>query len=62
MRRRPIVFAFVSAPIDMLTSHRPPYTPCCSLRNNHIGGNGASKIAAVLKETVISELKCAATR
>ena len=33
-----------------------------SLKNNGIGAEGASALAAVLKETMISNLKCAATR
>ena len=33
----------------------------CSLYYNHIGAEGASALAAVLKETRISQLKCAAT-
>ena len=32
----------------------------CSLRGNYIGVKGASALAAVLKETTISDLKCAA--
>ena len=32
----------------------------CSLYYNHIGAEGASALAAVLKETRISQLKCAA--
>ena len=32
----------------------------CSLQDNHIGDEGASALAAVLKETRISKLKCAA--
>ena len=32
----------------------------CSLYNNDIGGEGASALAAVLKETQITKLECAA--
>ena len=32
----------------------------CSLYNNHIGDEGASTLAAILKETKITDLKCAA--
>ena len=32
----------------------------CSLYGNHIGDKGASALAAVLKETQITTLKCAA--
>ena len=38
----------------------PPTPLACSLRANNIGDKGASAIAAVLKETIISELLCAA--
>ena len=34
----------------------------CSLYYNNIGAEGASALAAVLKETQISNLECAATR
>jgi hypothetical protein len=34
----------------------------CSLYGNNIGAEGASALAAILKETMISILKCAATR
>ena len=34
----------------------------CSVQGNNIGDEGASALAAVLKETRISKLKCAATR
>jgi hypothetical protein len=34
----------------------------CSLYLNHIGAEGASALAAVLKETRISTLKCAAAQ
>ena len=43
-----------------LTILAPPLTH--SLRGNGIGDEGASALAAVLKETRISKLKCAATR
>ena len=38
----------------------PPPIPC-SLGYNEIGGKGASAFAAILKETKITDLKCAAT-
>ena len=41
-----------------LTIPIPP--PACSLGGNYIGDEGASALAAVLKETMISNLKCAA--
>ena len=41
-----------------LTIPIPPLA--CSLRGNDIGDEGASALAAVLKETMISNLKCAA--
>ena len=34
----------------------------CSIGNNEIGDKGASALAAILKETMISNLECAATR
>ena len=34
----------------------------CSLWGNEIGDKGASALAAILTETMISNLKCAATR
>ena len=33
----------------------------CSVQGNNFGDEGASALAAVLKETRISQLKCAAT-
>ena len=55
----PMVFAFVSAPLLALTILAPPLTH--SLGGNGIGDEGASALAAVLKETQITKLKCAAT-
>ena len=51
----------LSAPVDTrLLSHTlPPPTPC-SLEGNYIGVEGTSALAAVLKETKITNLKCAA--
>jgi len=49
-------FAFVSAPID--TRLLPPIP--CSLGYNGIGVEGTSALAAVLKETQITSLECAA--
>ena len=34
----------------------------CSIGYNEFGVEGASALAAILKETMISNLKCAATR
>ena len=59
MRRRPIVFAFVSAPIDTPTLSPPQPHPCRSISNNEIGAEGASALAAVLKKTQITHLECA---
>ena len=55
----PQVFDFVSAPVD--TRLLPPI-PCnpCSLGCNGIGDQGASALAAILKETQITNLECAA--
>ena len=49
------MFAFVSAPAD--TRLLPPIP--CSLGYNEIGDEGASALAAVLKETMITNLKYA---
>ena len=60
MRRRPRVFAFPSTPIDTrLLSHHPHPTPH-SLGDNKIGDQGAFALAAILKETQITNLGCAA--
>ena len=57
------VFAFPSAPIDTATLSPPPTLPMlCSIRWNEIGDKSASALAAILKETMISNLECAATR
>ena len=56
------VFAFVSAPVDTrLLSHCPTHISC-SLYGNGIGAEGTSALAAILKETQITNLKCAAAR
>ena len=34
----------------------------CSISRNNIGDKGATTLAAILKETMISDLECAATR
>ena len=50
-------------PLTRLYSLTVPILPLArSLESNGIGDEGASSLAAVLKETVISDLKCAATR
>ena len=56
---------FVSAPVDTLLtrllSHRVPPPPLAySLAQNEIGDEGASALAAILKETQITKLMCAA--
>ena len=53
------VFAFVSAPVDTLALLPSP-SSLGSLYGNSIGDEGASALAAVLKETQITHLKCAA--
>ena len=59
VRRRPQVFAFLSAPIDTPTFS--PFPPCpffaCSIGGNYIGSEGASAIAAILKEMQITSLE-----
>ena len=57
VRHRPGVFAFVSAPIDT-PQHLLPFAH--SLAENEIGDEGASALVAILKETQITNLKCAA--
>ena len=58
MRRLPIVFAFVSAPIDKPTpSPIPSHPSLCSISDNEIGDEGASALAAILKETKITTLR-----
>ena len=61
VRHRPQVFAFVSAPTDthMCPLTAPPPVPR-SIGLNFIGDEGASALAAILKETQITNLKCAA--
>ena len=55
------MFAFVSAPIDTPTLSPFPILPLArSLGRNHIRAEGATGLAAVLKETKITNLKCAA--
>ena len=48
-------------PLTRLHSHRfSPGALARSLPSNYIGAQGASALAAVLKETQIQELECAA--
>ena len=57
MRRRPQVFAFLSAPFDTPTLSPLPILPlACSIGGNYIGAEGASALAAILKETQITTL------
>ena len=57
MRRHLRVFAFVSAaPALLLCAHTPIPR---SIGSNDIGGEGASALSAVLKETKITTLGCA---
>ena len=57
------MFAFVSAPADThLCSNCAPTPIPRSIENNRIGDEGASALAAILKETQITTLKCDATR
>ena len=60
VRRRPRrVVAFLSMPVDTrLLSHTLPPPIPCSLGYNYIGFKGASALAAVLKKTKITHLKC----
>ena len=54
------MFAFLSAPLTCLVSHRADHM-LCSLGANNIGFKGATALAGILKETQISDLECAAT-
>ena len=55
MRNPPTVFAFcVSTPPLTL-----PLSISCRLGDNTIGDDGGSALAAILKETQITELQCA---
>ena len=54
MRNPPTVFGFVSAPPLTL-----PLSISCRLGGNTIGDKGGSALAAILKETQITELQCA---
>ena len=53
------VFAFVSTPVDTLALSPSP-SSLGSLGGNSIGDEGASALAAVLKETNITKIRCAA--
>ena len=56
------VLAFASAPTDMPDLSPYPLCPSLgSLFNNSIGDEGASALAAILNETTITNLKCAAS-
>ena len=57
VRRRAQAFAFMSAPIDKPTlSPIPSHPSLCSISDNRIGDEGASALAAILKETKITTL------
>ena len=57
----PEVFASVSAPVDMpALSPFPSHPSFGSLQCNDIGDKGASALVAILKETKITHLECAA--
>jgi len=54
------MFAFVSTPADThLPSHCAPQPIRRSIGNNFIRAEGASALAAILKETQITNLECA---
>jgi hypothetical protein len=56
-------FAFMSMPIDTPTLSPFPNLPLAhSLGGNRIGAEGATALAAILKETQITSLGCAAAR
>ena len=56
------MFAFVSAPIDTPTLTVSILPLARSLEWNEIGEKGASVLAAILKETMVTNLKCAAAQ
>jgi len=57
------VFAFLSAPIDTPTLSPFSTLPLAHrLGGNNIGAEGATALAAILKETQITNLGCAAAR
>ena len=60
MRRRPKCLLLCQRPLTRLLSHRPALPLLCSLGYNQIGDEGVAKLAAVLKETKISNLEYAA--
>jgi hypothetical protein len=63
VRFRPRVFAFASTPIDTPTLSPFPTLPLAHrLGGNDIGAKGATALAAILKETQITNLRCAAAR
>ena len=49
-------------PLTRLVSRRPDLSHACSLWSNNIGDKGAAALAAILKETQITHLECAAAR
>ena len=53
---------FCQRPLTRLLSHHFALPLVCSLNFNRIGYEGATALAAVLKETQITTLECAATR
>ena len=60
MRRRPRAFAFLSGPVDTPTLSPFPTLPLAHrLGGNNIGAEGATALAAILKETQITNLGCA---
>ena len=61
VRRGPECLPFCQRPLTRLLSHHPPTPPLArSLGVNNIGAKAASKLAAVLEKTQITNLGCAA--
>ena len=60
MCRRPRVFAFCQRPLTRLLSLLTIPIPPLARSIGDIGDKGASALAAILKETMISDLECAA--
>ena len=53
---------FCQRPLTRTCPLTVPLPIPCSIRHNCVGDEGASALAAILKETMISNLECAATR
>jgi hypothetical protein len=57
-----VCFCVCQHPLNLPVLSYCPHPSLCSLGYNRIGADGASALAAILKETQITQLKCAAAR